>query len=81
MVRQQAGWGVLKVSADFVAPMEDGLDLYGEPYDAKRPVVWGSQRFATVASFLLLSPPWSGRRPIKTKESFEEWNKYFSVPA
>ncbi len=31
MVRQQAGWGVLKVSADFVAPMEDGLDLYGNP--------------------------------------------------
>jgi len=27
------------VSADFVACMEDVLDLYGEPYDPKRPVV------------------------------------------
>ena len=28
-----------KVSADFVAHMEDVLDLYAEPYDPKRPVV------------------------------------------
>jgi hypothetical protein len=27
------------VSADFVAAMEDVLDLYEEPYDEKRPVV------------------------------------------
>ena len=27
------------MSAEFVACMEDVLDLYGEPYDPKRPVV------------------------------------------
>ena len=28
-----------KVSAEFVANMEDLLDLYAEPYDPRRPVV------------------------------------------
>ena len=27
------------MSAEFVACMEDVLDLYSEPYDSKRPVV------------------------------------------
>ena len=32
-------WCIPKVSAEFVACMEDVLDLYAEPYDPKRPVV------------------------------------------
>ena len=32
-------WCIPKVSAEFVACMEDVLDLYAEPYDSKRPVV------------------------------------------
>ncbi len=32
-------WCIPEVSAEFVAAMEDVLDLYGEPYDPKRPVV------------------------------------------
>ena len=32
-------WCIPKVSADFVAHMEDVLDLYAEPYDPERPVV------------------------------------------
>ena len=28
-----------EVSAEFVAAMEDVLELYGEPHDPKRPVV------------------------------------------
>ena len=32
-------WCIPKVSAEFVARMEDVLDLYAEPYDPKRPVV------------------------------------------
>ena len=32
-------WCIPKVSAEFVACMEDVLDLYGEPYDPNRPVV------------------------------------------
>ena len=32
-------WCIPKVSAEFVAHMEDVLDLYAEPYDPKRPVV------------------------------------------
>ena len=37
MAEQQ--WCIPKVSADFVAHMEDVLDLYAEPYDPRRPVV------------------------------------------
>ena len=32
-------WCIPKVSAEFVAHMEDVLDLYAEPYDPQRPVV------------------------------------------
>ena len=32
-------WCIPEVSAEFVAPMEDLLDLYAEPYDPVRPVV------------------------------------------
>ena len=32
-------WCIPKVSAEFVANMEDVLDLYAEPYDPQRPVV------------------------------------------
>jgi hypothetical protein len=32
-------WWIPEVSAEFVAWMEDVLDLYAEPYDAQRPVV------------------------------------------
>ena len=35
----EAQWCIPKVSAEFVACMEDVLDLYAEPYDPKRPVV------------------------------------------
>ena len=36
---QKQEWCIPKVSAEFVANMEDVLDLYAEPYDPKRPVV------------------------------------------
>ena len=36
---QKQEWCIPKVSADFVAHMEDVLDLYAEPYDPQRPVV------------------------------------------
>ena len=36
---QKKEWCIPKVSAEFVAHMEDVLDLYAEPYDPKRPVV------------------------------------------
>ena len=36
---QKKEWCIPKVSADFVACMEDVLDLYEEPYDPRRPVV------------------------------------------
>ncbi len=32
-------WCIPKVGAEFVAPMEDVLDLYAEPDDPARPVV------------------------------------------
>ena len=36
---QKQEWCIPKVSAEFVAHMEDVLDLYAEPYDPQRPVV------------------------------------------
>ena len=36
---QKQEWCIPKVSAEFVANMEDVLDLYAEPYDPQRPVV------------------------------------------
>ena len=36
---QKREWCIPQVSADFVAHMEDVLDLYAEPYDSQRPVV------------------------------------------
>ena len=32
-------WCIPEVSAEYVAAMEDVLDLYEEPYDEKRPMV------------------------------------------
>ena len=36
---QKKEWCIPKMSAEFVANMEDLLDLYAEPYDPRRPVV------------------------------------------
>jgi len=36
---QQQEWCISEVGADFVAPMEDVLDLYEAPYDPAYPVV------------------------------------------
>ena len=36
---QKKEWCIPKVSAEFVAHMEEVLDLYEEPYDPRRPVV------------------------------------------
>ena len=36
---QKQEWCIPKVSAEFVAHMEEVLDLYAEPYDPQRPVV------------------------------------------
>ena len=36
---QKQEWCIPQVSAEFVAHMEDVLDLYAEPYDPQRPVV------------------------------------------
>ena len=36
---QKQEWCIPKVSAEFVAHMEDVLDLYAQPYDPRRPVV------------------------------------------
>ena len=36
---QKQAWCIPRVSAEFVARMEDVLDLYAEPYDPQRPVV------------------------------------------
>ena len=54
---QKKEWCIPKVSAEFVARMEDVLDLYAEPYDPKRPVVC----FDETSTQLLAGTPPSGR--------------------
>ena len=39
VLKSDKEWCIPKVSAEFVANMEDVLDLYAEPYDPQRPVV------------------------------------------
>jgi hypothetical protein len=36
---QKTPWGIPEVSAEFVAAMEDVLDVYEEPSDPRRPTV------------------------------------------
>ena len=53
-------WCIPKVSSEYVAAMEDVLDLYSEPYDAERPVVCfdetSTQLLADVREPLLAQP-------------------------
>ena len=49
-------WCIPKVSAEFVANMEDVLDLYAEPYDPQRPVVCFDE---TSTQLLAETPPLS----------------------
>lgn len=57
---QQQEWCLAEVGADFVAPMEDVLDLYEAPYDAKHPLVCFDespyQLIADVREPLLVEP-------------------------
>ena len=57
-------WCIPEVSADFVACMEDLLDLYAEPYDSQRPVVCSDetskQLVAAVGSREAVSHPSQG---------------------
>ena len=61
------------MSSDFVAPREDVLDLYAEPYDPQRPVVCfdesSTQMLAHVQPPLLAAP----RRP--RREDYESWRE------
>ena len=42
---QRKQWCIPKVSAEYVAHMEDVLDLYAEPYDPESPVVCFDETF------------------------------------
>jgi DDE superfamily endonuclease len=61
------------VSADFVAAMEDVLDLYAEPYDAARPVVCfdesPKQLIAEVRQPLPLEPGQPARYDVEYKRN------------
>ena len=60
---QKKEWCIPEVSADFVACMEDVLDLYAEPYDPKRPVVnFDETSKQLVAEKKTPIPPRRGRR-------------------
>jgi hypothetical protein len=41
---QKQQWCIGQITADFLWRMEDGLDLYAEPYDPRRPVVCCDER-------------------------------------
>jgi len=58
------------VSADFVAAMEDVLDLYAEPYDPQRPVVCFDE---TATQLLADSRPSLPAKPGKPKREDYEY--------
>ena len=56
-------WCIPEASADYVACMEDVLDLYEQPYDPKRPVVcYDEWRRALIAETQTSLPAKPGRR-------------------
>ena len=54
-------WCIPKVSAEFVARMEDVLDLYAEPYDPQRPVVCFDETLQAVGGREAGAHPGQGR--------------------
>ena len=63
-------WCIPKVSADFVAHMEDVLDLYAEPYDPQRPVVCFGE---SSTQLLADSRPGLPRKPGKPRREDYEY--------
>ena len=59
---QKKEWCIPQVSAEFVANMEDVLDLYAEPYDPQRPVVC----FDETSTQLLADTPAPAASPAGT---------------
>ena len=66
---QKKQWCIPEVSPDFVAHMEDVLDLYGEPYDPQKPVVC----FDETSTQLLaeLRPPLQARPGVPQRQDYE----------
>ena len=71
---QKREWCIPKVSAEFVANMEDLLDLYAEPYDPRRPVVCFDETSTQLLAETRPSlPPRPGRNsglPTVTENAF-----------
>ena len=66
---QKQQWCIPKVSADFVAHMEDVLDLYAETYDPQRPVVCFDETSTQLLADLRPSIPAAPGRP--RREDYE----------
>jgi transposase len=47
---QKKMWCIAKINGEYIAPMEDLLDLYAEPHDPKRPVERDTRTSRTIAS-------------------------------
>ena len=62
---QKQEWCIPQVSADFVAHMEDVLDLYAEPYDPKRPVVCFDETSTQLLAETRPSLPAEPGRPLR----------------
>ena len=61
------------MSSEFVANMEDLLDLYAEPYDPRRPVVC----FEETSTLLLAQtqPSLPPRPGIPSRQDYEYWRE------
>ena len=61
-LRVQHGYPPVRKAA-FVAPMEEGLDLYGQPYDARYPVICRDERPKQLLAETRTPRPAQPRRP------------------
>ena len=56
-------WCIPKVGGEFVADVEDVLDLYAEPYDPQRPVVCFDETSTKLLADVTEPPPAKPGRP------------------
>jgi hypothetical protein len=71
---QHQSWRLPSVGPDFVAAMEDVLDLSAEPYDATRPVVCLDEKLVVLHAAVRPSLPPAPGRPARYDYEYDRTN-------